>query len=867
MGDIFDEIAGNTDGGGDIFDQVAGVSSITAQPDTWQQRLGGVLGSVGSGATFGYADEAAAGIRSLLPGYQDYQSELDAIRGGQSQFDVNHPGASTSLDILGSLYNPTNAILPTFSKVGRLARIGGNALVGAGIGGVNAAGRSEGNLDERLSAGLEAAPTGALIGGGLSAALEGVAGGIGAFRSAREPFTNPEGVAARILTKEAGVSDAPASLWLNPQEGKTLAELDTGNIPLAELQTSMSKTPEGSAIFTEQGLAREASRQAALKGSDALVPPEVSGPGIQDIFNDVQKSIKDPATELFQSVPKDVKIDIKGAQSAIKDAIADSYGTKLSPPTAISRLTNALKATEEAALPEAGEVISAEKYQSLLSMFDGKGPKELSLGDITAIRSEALEAKRALLTAGHDKQARIAGVIAEKLDGAMIDAGESGAIDSSIHDQLSQARSLWKEYATNYESPIGKIVGSDKVAPSAVFQKILSAKAGAGQAEIIQDFDRLFKGSEQAKGLLKSAATQDLLKKVIPSGAGEISKAKITDWIAQNRNLLDYLPDLKVAAQKVADDVTSQSAIQKLATYASRGQSNTAQTLNKGNYVQSKVLQELGVPGPIARSANLGRIGGSVVGSVIGGFSGPLGAGAGAAAGYGIGAATQTAESNVVKAVSQIMAHPELYQAAASKIGPGSINPSVLDKAGTIAGNAIFSKPEKKIGTKPSPTETPQPKIGRTPAEQERYMKMTDEVQAALDAVPAKNRPYIEAIAKIESSLNPKAIGQETRYGKAKGLFGFLDMTAEDYNLKDPFEPKDAARAANEMFEDALADLGDPILSVVAHQTGLAGMKKLIKEANTTDPMELAAYAKKKGTIRSLETANYIKKVQEILKA
>lgn len=98
--------------------------------DFWQ----GLLGSVGSGATFNLADEAAAGIRSYLPGFQDYDSELAALRGGQKQFDERHRAMSVVGRVAGGL--PAAFLTGPASTVAQMAKVGAvtNAAYGFGAG-------------------------------------------------------------------------------------------------------------------------------------------------------------------------------------------------------------------------------------------------------------------------------------------------------------------------------------------------------------------------------------------------------------------------------------------------------------------------------------------------------------------------------------------------------------------------------------------------------------------------------------------------------------------------------------------------------------------------------------------------------------
>lgn len=71
------------------------------------------------------------------------------------------------------------------------------------------------------------------------------------------------------------------------------------------------------------------------------------------------------------------------------------------------------------------------------------------------------------------------------------------------------------------------------------------------------------------------------------------------------------------------------------------------------------------------------------------------------------------------------------------------------------------------------------------------------------------------AVAKTESSLNPNAVGPKTKYGTAKGLFQFIDSTADQYGVKQ-FDPKSSAVGARRMLEDLWDEHGGDLDKVLA---------------------------------------------------
>ncbi len=93
-----------------------------------------------------------------------------------------------------------------------------------------------------------------------------------------------------------------------------------------------------------------------------------------------------------------------------------------------------------------------------------------------------------------------------------------------------------------------------------------------------------------------------------------------------------------------------------------------------------------------------------------------------------------------------------------------------------------------------------------------------DVITAAADryGVPAD---ALMRIASVESGFNPRAIGQPTQWGRARGLFQFLDSTARGLGI-DPMDPAQAADGAARMFADNMARFGSVEGAVAAHFAG-----------------------------------------------
>jgi len=166
----------------------------------------GPIRSALQGLSFGFSDEAEAGIKALL-GRGSYEQNLNAINLAKQEFEQAAPGTAISAEIAGSLPYIALGGLGAVRGAQRLATaapmvaqavstpagraataFGGATAIGAGSAGITGAGQAM--PDFRMAGALEAAPVGAAFGlGGTTAAkvlpkLPGVQQTVGAARRA-----------------------------------------------------------------------------------------------------------------------------------------------------------------------------------------------------------------------------------------------------------------------------------------------------------------------------------------------------------------------------------------------------------------------------------------------------------------------------------------------------------------------------------------------------------------------------------------------------------------------------------------------------------------------------------------------------------
>ena len=168
-------------------------------PKTFAESVGkynqsqGVIAEFGpvksalQGLTFGFSDEAEAGIKALL-GKGTYEQNLNAINLAKQEFEQESPGTAIGMELAGSVPYMALGGLGAIRGAERLATVaprvaqavstpagrtatalGGATAIGAGSAGVTGAGQAM--PDFRMAGAMEAAPIGAAFGlGGTTAA-------------------------------------------------------------------------------------------------------------------------------------------------------------------------------------------------------------------------------------------------------------------------------------------------------------------------------------------------------------------------------------------------------------------------------------------------------------------------------------------------------------------------------------------------------------------------------------------------------------------------------------------------------------------------------------------------------------------------
>ncbi len=78
----------------------------------------------------------------------------------------------------------------------------------------------------------------------------------------------------------------------------------------------------------------------------------------------------------------------------------------------------------------------------------------------------------------------------------------------------------------------------------------------------------------------------------------------------------------------------------------------------------------------------------------------------------------------------------------------------------------------------------------------------------------------LKAQGMVESGLNPNNVGPQTRSGTAKGIAQFIDSTAQQYGVTNPFAPSQAIPGQAKMMDHLLTKYGNPADALRAYNAG-----------------------------------------------
>lgn len=183
-----------------IQEEAPQVSTSVFQPSVPYSGVAEAGRAVAQGATFGFADELEAALRTGRISGPEYERLRNQLRAQQGQFGQDYPNVKTPLELTGAMLMPVGGY-----QAAKRAETGTQALLaGEGLGGQMARGAAVGTA------------TGALSGAGYATedtSGEALKGGIfgGALGSAIPVTIKSAGTIIRNVLNASGIGDQPAA--------------------------------------------------------------------------------------------------------------------------------------------------------------------------------------------------------------------------------------------------------------------------------------------------------------------------------------------------------------------------------------------------------------------------------------------------------------------------------------------------------------------------------------------------------------------------------------------------------------------------------------------------------------------------------
>jgi hypothetical protein len=166
-----------------------------------------VLRSAAQGATFGFADELEAALRTGKISGEEYETLRNQLRGQQAQFAQDRPFVAGSTNITGALAAPAAAFVNPVTRGGGIVT---DVLLGSGMGALQGAGTAESDTGEAaLMGGLFGGGTAGVMSGGGRLLAPNVRSEAAALRQEGIPLTPGSAFGGRIQQIEQSAESLP----------------------------------------------------------------------------------------------------------------------------------------------------------------------------------------------------------------------------------------------------------------------------------------------------------------------------------------------------------------------------------------------------------------------------------------------------------------------------------------------------------------------------------------------------------------------------------------------------------------------------------------------------------------------------------
>lgn len=349
------------------FNAASERSQRAAETTEGLKQVQGGLRSFGNGLFVGAGDE----IESALTG-----QPVEQIRAEQKQYVKDNPYKSTAYNIVGAVANPISRAFPVAKNASLGSKVVQGALQGAGFGGVYGFNEGEGNLASRVANAGKVATTGAVVGGAIPVAVEGVKA---AGRALADVAGQASGAGGESLKRAYDAGTRNSATFKNAMRGQS------GVYDVVE--------DVDNAVRSLEQARSEAFRKALPKDGNFMLPEKA----VQDAYKNavgqisgITAGVDDTAAKALNQVDKLLKnvkynggLTFNNAMEAKKaiDGIIEplSRSGEKNAVRILKPIQNALKDTMVEAVPEYSKALrdfskSSQVIDALKSAFTSKDP-------------------------------------------------------------------------------------------------------------------------------------------------------------------------------------------------------------------------------------------------------------------------------------------------------------------------------------------------------------------------------------------------------------------------------------------------------------------------------------------------------------
>lgn len=794
------------------------------QDDFWGRLKNNTVAA--ANAAFPFADEGAAALRSVIPGYGSYDQELAAIRSGEKDYATLHPYSSGASSLAGVL--STAPLLPSAvaARTGLAAKAGQAALEGGAYGAVQGFGSGEGGLANRANAAEDSAITGAL----LSPAIVGALSGAGRILGSTANRMGRSADAARMEFLGSREKDVVDSF----KKGVTYLDESGNAVPAGSATEVTNKLQQDYQLLKDQGffkglpsdpakaLIRSNARQGAL-GTDIndivqTADEVLAGKRVQFDPTAVKDQLRTISAEQATAVPRE---GFQDAQTLAEDLLRQSrQGASASRQT----LSN-LQGQYEAASSDLRA--ARAQYEALDSQY------AQALTDAQALQGTA---KAAAMRQAHATYAEPWANAQEALS-SLADR-ESGLFKQIQRTQKALTRNVGAEAeAQGYTAELGA-----EARTLAEKQQALADQEAAlrgGYKDAWKGFDPRF---DTARGYAKDVGLAN------PS-RGKALLSELRDvrnnWADSNRTVGDAMRFKRSAGNQPRIFGASASALEgdsaqlkrfiygSFADSAKRGINqhlgpdavNAFSKANREisalkNFEEGLIRQTAKASGIAGASRRLGLIDTlRAIGTTTAvGALNPT-----AAALYvatkGLKTIKPLAYANILEALSGV---PRFASSVSEAIAP---------RSGLVAASLSPRKQSQEAKYKPQEKTTLRSQYTYAPPSVPRI---------SYDPTPANSREQaggsyqdlvrrlVPAVVQVESRGNSRAVSG----AGAMGLMQLMPAMAKAYGVSDPFDPQQNIEGGTKLLADELQRFRDPALALAAYNAGSPRVLKALKRAS-----------------------------------